>query len=333
MAEKTVSNATPKAILDACAESGIDTRVLLSEAGITDFLPDDPVGRTPFDDVVRLWEVSSKRTQDRMIGVNASKYAPFGAYKVVDYMMPTGQTPREGISKSLRYYPLINKGLHLQVNFDGKDGYIEMQNLSDPDVIPFQYVDFVFALISARIRISSLLDQTPAEIQLTCREPADSRGYDDFFRTRVRFRQRSNRMVFERQYLDNPLPNSDAGLFEMLDSHARCLVKKRPPERDVLYELSRILRANLPTGGFDLNRSARTMGMSRRSLQRKLNKQGVTYRQILDKIRCEVSVSLLKKEDIGVEEIGFLVGYSEKRAFQRAFKQWTGTTPRKYINR
>ncbi len=211
----------------------------------------------------------------------------------------------------------------------GGNCYVELHNPTDPKILPFQYVDFVLACVLSRIRYSTGNDWVPSEVHLTCREPKDIDGYHDFFQSPIRFSQPINRLVFENKTLNNPLPHSDPVLCEMLYNHAQSLVNRLPSDLNLLQELSKILRQNLQSGNIDLNSCAREMGMSRRSLQRKLKSKGVSYRELFTKIRFELATDLLSQSDMSLEETAFLVGYSEKSSFYRAFKKWTGKSPQK----
>ena len=327
--EKTVSNTTPKAILDACAEAGVDIRSLLSKASLTEYEIENPNGRIPFQDVIRLWETSYEWMQDRMIGVKAVNFIPFGAFKVVDYMMITSATPRDGLFKALKYYPLINEGFELLIDSKGELVFIELHNPEDPKVVPFQYVDFVFACVLSRIRFSTGGKCVPFAVDFTCSKPKDMSVYHKLFQAPIKFDQPVNRMIFENDSLEIVQPNADEYLCEMLDNYAQHLIKQLPPEKDVILELSRIMRKRLRET--NLNHSARMLGMSRRSLQRKLKNRGVSYRQLQSKIRRELATSLLN-QNVSIEETAFLVGYSEKSSFYRAFRQWTGKTPQDFLN-
>ncbi len=330
MKEQTVSNTTPRAVVYACADLGIDTTRLFSKINLSESYIMQPDGRTSFKDVVRLWQESYKQTRERMIGVKAASQLPFGAFKVIDYMMATSQTPRDGLSKALKYYPLINEGFDLEIKLKGKFGFVELKNPADPKMLPFHYVDFVFACVLSRIRFCATLDWVPLEIQLTVREPKDPSEYFQAFGAPIKFNHDINRIVFERDSLEIQQPNADPYLCEMLDIHAKHLIQRLPPEKDVLYELGRILREKLPHGEIDLNSMAKEMSMSRRSLQRRLKNQGVSYRKVLNQTRFEIARELLNQKDVSAEEIAGMVGYSEKSSFYRAFKQWTSKTPRDF---
>ena len=137
-------------------------------------------------------------------------------------------------------------------------------------------------------------------------------------------------MIIDKDMLTMLQPNSDPYLCEMLDCHAQKLIRQLPSNEDVLFELRKILREGLHYGEFGLDNSAKKLGMSRRNLQRKLKSQGFSYRILLDQIRCDLAKHLLSKQNKSIEATAYLVGYSEQASFYRAFKRWTGKTPKEF---
>ena len=330
MGNKTVSNATPIAILNACAEAGVSPASLLSKSEIGTEIISKPNGRTAFKDVLQLWQDSYELTGDRMIGAKTATGIPFGTFNVIDFIMSSSRTPWESMSRLVTYYPLVNQGMKITLERSAKGGYLELGNPADTEVLPFQYVDFVFACVVTRIRFSTSFDCSPSEIQLTCARPSDPSGYHELFSAPVRFDQRVNRIVFDRDTLEMSQPNADPRLCELIGNHAQRLIEELPPEKDLLDELARIIRKDLAVRQADLNTSARKIGMSPRSLQRELRKRGLSHQKLLDQVRLEVASTLIQERDLRMEEIAFLVGYSEKSSFYRAFKNWTGKTPKEF---
>ena len=331
--QTSVSNTTPKAILDACSRAGADVSALMKTTGLDRGKIYDLNGRTSFDDVIELWDASYKMTKDRAIGIKAVDFLPFGAFRVIDFMVLTGATPTEGLAKAQEYYPLINQGFDLVIEPRNDKLVVELHNPVDPKHMPFHYVDFVFACVLSRIRFSAGSGLNPECVQLMCDRPDDETPYELLFRSPILYNQSVNRIKIEKYPLEARQPNADEYLFEMLDVHAQSLIRQIPGERDVLHELTRIIRSNLANGDIDLDSSARELGLSRRSLQRKLYKNGVTYRELINKIRFDLAKDLLSGNTSSIEETAFLVGYSDKTSFYRAFKRWTGKTPNDYSSK
>jgi AraC-like DNA-binding protein len=84
---------------------------------------------------------------------------------------------------------------------------------------------------------------------------------------------------------------------------------------------------SLPSGPVANEKVARELGMSVRSLQRRLAEAGTSFRDLLDTSRQEMAQSYIREPEIELVEIAFLLGFSDQSAFSRAFKRWTGNSP------
>jgi len=160
--------------------------------------------------------------------------------------------------------------------------------------------------------------------------PDDVRPYEDFFGGRVLFGQPCTRLVLWHAHLALPLRKADADLLALLDQQAEALLKvvaTLPAEvahwRSSLLPL---IREGRPT----LKALASAHHMSERTLQRHLAQAGLSFQALLDRSRQHLAEAYLQDPRLELAEIALLLGYSEQSAFQRAFKQWTGQTPRQW---
>ena len=94
--------------------------------------------------------------------------------------------------------------------------------------------------------------------------------------------------------------------------------------------MEEIIPQLLPHGRAELSTVARQLGMSSRTLSRKLREEGVTYAEILDRLRSALAKRYLSDRELPVTQIAWLLGYQEVSSFTHAFKRWTGTTPREF---
>jgi AraC-like DNA-binding protein len=105
----------------------------------------------------------------------------------------------------------------------------------------------------------------------------------------------------------------------------------RPTKRaSTLSEVERLLLELLPHGRADVSEVARRLGVSSRTLSRKLHKEGVAFAEIPDELRKALAKRYLDEHELQVSEIAWLLGYREVSSFTHAFKRWTGITPRQF---
>lgn len=331
MASATVANITPTAILNICADRGIDIATLLSDSGINPSLIKDQNARIPLEQVFTLWEEAQRRTEDEMIALRTAELAPFGAFKVVDYIFAASSTLGEGVSKASSYYRLINGGFELHLRAQKDQAHFELCNSIDPKNLSRQYIEYIFACVLVRLRSATGMNWTPREVTLTYSMPRKISEYHRVFQAPLRFNRPVNRLVFDRCILDMPNPQSDPLLCDLLEYYAQRLLKHLPAGDDFLSELRKVLRKGIRYRNTSLTATARELGVSRRSLQRRLDGQGTSYREILDRLRCEIAMTFLEQQQPDIEEIAFLLGFSEPSSFYRAFKRWTGKTPQHFL--
>jgi AraC-like DNA-binding protein len=103
-------------------------------------------------------------------------------------------------------------------------------------------------------------------------------------------------------------------------------VRARSVVDDVRAALGGTISGHRPA----ITKVARSLGMSVRTLQRRLGERGTTYQNILDDVRRRSARDLLTVTDLGIGEIAFLLGFEEVNSFARAFHAWEGTTPARW---
>src|SRR5262249_12271652 len=148
----------------------------------------------------------------------------------------------------------------------------------------------------------------------------------------IEFEAGANGLGFDATILDLPFKTADPALFDVLQRHAQQVTPARA-ENALLDEVRQILRGQLPRGVPELAQVARALGTSARTLQRRLADEKITFAEVVDGLRRELAHAYLREPDRALGEIAFLLGYTEVRAFLRAFKRWTGTTPSSYRKR
>ena len=327
MARRTVSKTTPNAILQTCAELGTDPRLVFEKAGLSPGALSSPYGRITFEEVLAIWDWAHELTGDRLIGVETARNLPFGAFKVIDYMIASSETPYSGLENALEFYPIINEGFEILIYRLGEKRCVEIQNPVETTFLPFHYVDFVLACVLTRIRHSAGIPIDPELVELTCPKPPDVDRYFDFFRSPLKFQSTHNRMILPDDTMEIQQASADPVLLEILHSHAQQILTTQGLTDSIVEDLRHAICVGLKKGDARIEDCARELKISRRSLQRRLRLSGTSYQQILTKVRSDMAQHLLVRESYTAEHISEILGYSEPSTFYRAFKQWTGLTP------
>jgi AraC-like DNA-binding protein len=137
----------------------------------------------------------------------------------------------------------------------------------------------------------------------------------------------ANVVLYPAQGLDTPMAGSDPVMFELLDQIAQEKSLQRPSRFDLSSRVQALLPEMLPGGGALVERMATRLRMSGRTLQRKLEAEGVVFAELVELHRRELALNLVRNPRVPLAEISHRLGYSDPSAFIRAFKAWEGRTP------
>ena len=137
-------------------------------------------------------------------------------------------------------------------------------------------------------------------------------------------------MIIARNVWDTALVRANHGLFDLLNQHATLLLERLPADAGLATDVRAAIAKELRGGDTGLDHVAKKLGMSGRTLQRRLEALGVAYSDLVDEIRYAISTSYLADRELALCEVAYLLGFADPSSFTRAFKRWTGQTPTEY---
>lgn len=285
----------------------------------------DPDARVPISDAHDRLELAVRATGDALIGLKAGRAMALGDAGVADYAISTANTVGDGIEIAMRYSHLVNEALEVRLESIGDRVLIRMESRV---VLPRVAEDFMLtAAFAHHIRVP-LIDAPELECWLMHPAPDDVSEYvSTFAPARVCFGARCSGFMFDRAHLQRPLASSDPKLRPVVHQLAERMLAELPATDTITDRLRRIVARELPQGDPSAARAASVLQMSQRTLCRRLEQEGTTFRELLDDLRRQLALQYLARRDLSVSEVAFLLGFSQAAAFHRAFKRWTGTTP------
>lgn len=124
-----------------------------------------------------------------------------------------------------------------------------------------------------------------------------------------------------------PVQGGDPALFSFLEEHAKAALASRPKTDDLIDKLRHDLREALKQGEPNVERLATRLSMSGRTLQRRLADLGTSFQDVLDQVRFDLARAWLQDARLDLSQVAYLLGYSELRAFDRAFRRWANMSP------
>ena len=140
----------------------------------------------------------------------------------------------------------------------------------------------------------------------------------------------SNQYFIESAALALPIVKADPGLCAVLDRHAEGLIAKYSRNDTLVEQVRTMIKDELSGGNASVERIADSLSMSGRTLQRKLREHGTSHQELLDQMRRDLALRYLQEPEMAICEVAYLLGFSESSALHRAFKRWTGKTPKEF---
>ncbi|WP_274363223.1 helix-turn-helix transcriptional regulator [Paenibacillus thermotolerans] len=155
----------------------------------------------------------------------------------------------------------------------------------------------------------------------------DVQALEGYFGCRVRMGADRNRLTLYRGDLDRPFASYNEELLEILTPALDRTLDERQSQLTVSAKVKWILSRSLTRGPIDIQTVASELGMSDRTLQRRLTDEGASFKQLLAQTRHEQALYYLADPSLEIKEVAFLVGYEDQNSFYRAFRSWEGETP------
>ena len=312
-------------LLAHVAECGYDATPLRRLPGLAGRDLDDPDVRVADASAAEAWHLAEHITGDYTIGLHMAQSVPAGALDILEYAFRSSPTVGSGLDQLARYVRAVIDRAGAEFDMVGDALAVTWVKPAEP-----QRVEFAFALIVRMAREATGLSLAPREVRFAHRPPESRLEHRAFFRSPVRFGASSNQLLFSRTDLALTLRSADPALSRIVRRRLDKMLKQIPRTDSIGLQVRRVLLDNLTGGELTAASIARGLGLSERTLHRRLRAENTSFADILDSVRGELAKSLLPEPGIGIGEIAFLLGYSEPSAFHRFFRRWTGSTPLAY---
>jgi len=328
MIEHRCTTVTVRMVLKAVESKGVDGDELLSLAGIDRESVEHPDGEVSVSQMHAFWKNAFRLSNDPFLGMHTAQHTEIGDYKCLDYLTLHAGSVGASIQNICRYTALINTWINWEIQ--ERDDEISVCMTSNAGEISPQAYEFIFSIVIKRMRQVTTENWVPKCVCFPFQSPVDLQPHDNYFRTTIRYDAPVGELLISPKNWSEPLLTSDQQLMSVLDEHARMLLAQRARPDDFVGQVRKEIIRELHGGEPLRNRVAEKLDMSPRTLQRRLDKQGVVYADLVAEVRMTVAKNKLQACDLSLSEIGFLLGFSEQSSFNRAFKRWTRKTPQEY---
>ena len=326
----TIQAKAVEKIARAAAAREVSVDLLFRAANVDPTGLDDPDRRIPFAQVVALYEQGAKLTGDDAFGLHVGEAVELTAFDVLGYSVLNSSTLGQALDRVVRYNFIWTNGSCFSIDTTSPLTRILYIYLDESIVERRHDAEMTFAALASLSRMVANSDLSPVRVTFQHNRPRAISEHQRIFQCPVEFSADSNQFFIESTALARPIVKADPGLCAVLDRHAEALMARYPRNDTLVERVRTIIKDDLRGGQASLERIADNLGMSGRTLQRKLREHGTSHQELLDQMRRDLALRYLREPEMAICEVAYLLGFSESSALHRAFKRWTGQTPKEF---
>ncbi|AGC42526.1 AraC family transcriptional regulator [Myxococcus stipitatus DSM 14675] len=300
-------------------------------------LPSDagslPEVSLPLSTLHAFLDAAEALSGDAFLGLHVAQRVPRGNYGLVEYIARASPTVRDTFRALARYMALLEPAWRASFTDDAEGGGTFAYGIpGEPLAYGRHASEYGLALFTHVGRQLTERAWNPRAVAFAHPAPPDITPLVEHFGVTPTFGGGRNALTLEATTLDLRVVGADPALLSVLEHAARGGVSSPQTPPDDAPEFVRAvrtgIRASLQEGPPPVGTVAKGLHVSPRTLQRRLTELGTSFQDEVDAVRRELAFQYLRDASLGVSQVAFLLGYSELSTFDRAFKRWTGMTPR-----
>jgi AraC-like DNA-binding protein len=327
----SVSISLVRTLIEAVERAGVAPDAFLAASKLDRALVEDANSRIDLPTYDALQELALDMTKDPALGLHMGEHASLAAFQIVGLLAAHCRTIRDGLQVFFRYHRIIA---------DCPASYLEERG--DESVLIYNFLRTTprCSRLRAEFGVTRLLRiaqmfagvaATPREVWFEHAEPPYADEYVRMFgEKRVRFSQPTTGIVMPTSVLDAVQLHPNAQLYQVLKGQADALLQQVDEGATLATKIHHLVVHHFTEMEPDMETIARRLGMSSRSLRRRLQEEGVSFSKVVDDAMGELACNVLREPSTTIHEAAFRLGFSEASSFHRAFRRWTGKTPKQF---
>ena len=314
-------------LLEDAERTGLARVPLLRKLGIDPALLKNPDGRMPLVKFIALARAIVESGPEEPFGVLAGARRTVRDAGLVGYAIAHSATLGDALARLSRYSRIISDSEAVELRVAGESATISLDAHPLRRAIP-QLSDRTMAWVVGVAREITATPIAPLAVRFAHPAPRDLKEYRAWFRCPLEFEVRRGQVVFRAADLEKPVVAADSTLETYLDKLATDALKALGSGNSVADRVRRAVWTDLADGPPSLRRVARMLGLSPRTLQRRLAEDDTSFEEVVTGLRRDLAGRLLQQRRLAVYEVAFMLGYSDPSQFIRSFNRWYGVTPR-----
>jgi AraC-like DNA-binding protein len=324
----TVTGFAARRAVATLRKHNVASAPLLRRAGLSEHDFDGQRQRISAAAQGRLLEYSAEVLDDSAFGLHLAEEANPREAGLLFYVASAARDLGEALAYFERYSRIVNEAVRVKLRRgpDEVTAEVSFHGLSRHGIQ--QNVEFGIAIILKALREVSGRNLRPTQVSFVHARNSDMREFERFFGCPVEFAAPSDQLSFSKEAAGLPLVTGDPYLLETLQPFCDDAARGRHTASGTVQDLvENEVQKLLPQGKSQKHRVARSLGLSARTLSRRLAQEGTTYEDVVDRLRRSLAVQYIKDPGLSVAQMAWLLGYEGASSFSHAYRRWTGSSP------
>jgi AraC-like DNA-binding protein len=308
--------------------TGVPVAPLLRRVGLTPEQIADPEVRLSVRSQIALLDEAAIALKDDCLGFTLARDFDLREIGLLYYVMASSQTLGEALKRVARYSKVTNEALVFGYQ-EGNRLVLSLTYSGVPRHSDRHQIELCMFAVLRICRVLTGLNLVPQQFSISHYRSESISDMTRFVGTKVEFGADTDEFVLNADARELPFTHSDPYLNKLLlkDCEA-ALAERKGDVSELRTRVENAISSLLPHGRVLVGDVARSLGMSERTLTRKLSDEGLNFAKILQQLRRDLAVRYLRDRKLHVSKIAWLLGFNEVSAFTHAFKRWIGKTPR-----
>jgi AraC-like DNA-binding protein len=308
--------------------NGVDVRPLLQQANLTQHQITNTDLRLGVHDQISFLNLVAKALQDDLLGFHLAQLPDLRELGFLYYVSASSENLGDALHQLTRYASIANEGVSPKY-FDGKDVGITFRYVGVSRHLDRHQIEFFVTILIRLCRQLTGTRLVPKRIRLVHRRDGKYSELTDFLGSDVEFGANKDEASFAQASKDMPVVSADHYLNRLLIAYCEDALRRRPARRGPFRSsVENAIVPLLPHGKARVDEVARRLGVSQRTLARRLSMERMSFSTVLERLKIDLADRYLADEGLSISQVAWLLGYQEVSSFTHAFKRWTSKTPR-----
>jgi AraC-like DNA-binding protein len=308
--------------------AGVPVAPLLKRVGLTPEVIADPEERLSVRSQINLLDGAAIALNDDCLGFTLARDHDPREIGLLYYVMASSQTLGDGLTRVARYSQITNEALVVRYR-EGNRLIISLSYSGVPRHSDRHQIEFCMFGVLRICRMLTGQNLVPQHFWISHHRSGANPEMARFVGTRVQFGADTDEFALNANARELPLIHADPHLNDLLLKYCEeALANRRGDTSQLRTRVENAISSLLPHGRVVVDDVASSLGMSKRTLARKLSDEGLSYTEIFQQLRRDLGVRYLADRKLHISKIAWLLGFNEVSAFTHACKRWTGQTPR-----